>query len=171
MAGRKRKPTAVRAREGNRGHRPIPQGEPQYPEGTRPPRGMSKGARNEWDRVYPLLTEQRVLTRADRAALAAYCVHYDRWQQAEASVRRHFEKYRTYCVRTDTTVKPLPDIAVANQAQSEMRKWAAELGLTPASRSKVSAGQGKPGGESLLERLTRSGLSGGAQPPHEEQPN
>jgi len=136
--GRKPKPRGIRELEGNRGRRPLPD-EPDFPVGTTFPRWMTPGAKTEWRRIYAELERAGVVTRLDRAALAAYCVWYDRWVCAEKAVRKFFERHGTYAVRTKSgTVKAIPDLAVAKTANEEMRRWATEIGLTPSARTRVS---------------------------------
>lgn len=75
----------------------------------------------------------RVVTVADRAALAAYCQAWGRWVEAEQQLAQH-----------GTIVKspngfPIqnPYLAVANKALQQMHKLLVEFGLTPSARSRV----------------------------------
>jgi P27 family predicted phage terminase small subunit len=81
-----------------------------------------------------VLSELGLLTRADRSALAAYCVAYSRWVSAEAEVK----KYGTVVLSPDKKF-PMksPYLTVADQAMEAMRKFMTEFGLTPSSRSRI----------------------------------
>ncbi len=82
--GRKPKPTHLTLVLGNPGKRPIRSGkdrpETSMPE---PPEHLNADARAEWNRVAHDLYALRMLETVDRAALAAYCVAYAHWVQAD----------------------------------------------------------------------------------------
>ena len=135
MRGRKPKPTALRVLEGNPGKRPLndrePQGPPEVPEC---PDFLDEEARAEWSRTARVLGEMGLLTLADRAALAAYCVAYSRWVAAERQVQR-----LGTIVRSPQKNFPMksPYLTVADQALETRRKFMVEFGLTPSSRSRI----------------------------------
>jgi len=135
MKGRKPKPTSIRALEGNPGRRPLNPGEPLLPsELPDCPDHLDDEARAEWFRTAGVLQEMGLLTRADRSALAAYCVLYSRWVQAEAQVKKHGT-----IVKSPEKGFPMksPYLTVADQALEGMRKLMVEFGLTPSSRSRI----------------------------------
>jgi phage terminase small subunit len=72
-------PTALKLLAGNPGHRPLNQNEPK-PELVAPtcPSHLSREAKREWRRIVPELEKLGLLTRIDRAALAAYATAYGR---------------------------------------------------------------------------------------------
>lgn len=75
-----------------------------------------------------------VLTLVDRAALAAYCQAWGRWVEAE-------EKLQTTPVMLKTPsgyVQQSLWLSVANKQLKLMGRYMAELGITPASRSRIS---------------------------------
>lgn len=134
MRGRKPKPTALKLVGGNAGKRPIAAAEPIAPIAipTCPPH-LQGEAKAEWRRITRELESMRVLSRVDRASLAAYCQAWARWVEAEQMV-----------VQKGTVVKspsgyPIqnPYLAVANKALEQVIKIAAEFGLTPVSRARV----------------------------------
>lgn len=135
MRGRKPKPTVVRSLEGNPGRRPLNDREPRVPDGVPDcPEYLDGEAKAEWFRTASVLREMGLLTKADRTALAAYCVAYSRWVEAEAQVR----KYGTI-VKSPDKGFPMksPYLTVADQALETMRKLMVEFGLTPSSRSRI----------------------------------
>ena len=135
MRGRKPKPTVLKLIEGNPGKRRLNDREPVPPDGMPdPPDFLDAEARAEWDRTSKVLADMGLLTKADRSALAAYCVAYSRWVQAEAQVA----KYGTI-VKSPEKGFPMksPYLTVADQALEAMRKLMVEFGLTPSSRSRI----------------------------------
>ena len=70
----------------------------------------------------------------DRAALAAYCQAWGRWVEAETRLQETPVMLRT----PSGYVQPSPWLAVANKNLELMQKYMAELGMTPASRSRVT---------------------------------
>lgn len=92
------------------------------------PAWLSKDAKAEWRRVAPILVDERkVLTEADLGTLESYCI-------ATGTVR---EAHRT--LNRDGLMiagKRHPAFGVMNAAQTTARLCAAELGLTPVSRSR-----------------------------------
>ena len=134
--GPRPKPTAVRRMQGNPGKRAYNHDEPIPPEEMPDcPRHLGETARAEWDRLAAVLFRMGVLTTVDRAALAAYCQCYGRWAEAE-------EKLQTtpMLLKTSTGyVQQSPWLSIANKQLELMGRYMAELGLTPASRSRVAA--------------------------------
>lgn len=149
MAGRKPKPTALKELAGNPGKRPLNEREPK-PRAAVPtaPRHLTGEARKEWRRMGRELLALGVLTTVDRAALAAYCVAYARWADAEAQVT----KLGTVVKTANGNLIQNPYLAVANRAMDQMMKAAGEFGMTPSSRSRVQVQQADAG-PSLAELL------------------
>lgn len=135
MRGRKPKPTTIRLLEGNPGRRPLNDREPDAPDGMPEcPEYLDDVAKAEWFRTAAVFREMGLLTPADRTALAAYCVAYSRWVEAEAQVKR----FGTI-VKSPDKGFPMksPYLTVADQALETMRKLMVEFGLTPSSRSRI----------------------------------
>jgi P27 family predicted phage terminase small subunit len=135
MRGRKPKPTTLKILDGNPGKRSLNDHEPQVQaEIPECPDFLDDEARAEWFRMAKVLEDMGLLTRADRAALAAYCVAYSRWVAAEAQVRR-----LGTIVKSPLKNFPMksPYLTVADQALETMRKFMVEFGLTPSSRSRI----------------------------------
>lgn len=91
------------------------------------PKWLSKEARKEWDRVMPVLTERRILTDADLGGLENYCICIGRVRDTEALIQ----------AETDAEVM-LKLARLQDKAMASARQLAAELGLTPVSRSRPS---------------------------------
>lgn len=91
------------------------------------PKWLSKEARKEWDRVMPVLTERKILTDADLGGLENYCICIGRVRDTEALIQ----------AETDPEVM-LKLARLQDKAMASARQLAAELGLTPVSRSRPS---------------------------------
>jgi P27 family predicted phage terminase small subunit len=134
--GRRPKPTALRRLEGNRGKRSFNKNEPVPPKGLPScPEHLSIVAAAEWDRVAQTLYDMGVLTTIDRAALAAYCQAYGRWVEAEEKLRETPSLFKT----PSGYVQQSPWMGIANKQVELMGRYMVELGMTPASRSRVAA--------------------------------
>ena len=141
MKGPPPKPTALKKLQGNPGRQKLNKSEPKMAGSTTAPRWLDPIARAEWRRLAPRLNRLELLTPADRALLASYCRAYSRLVQAE----RFLQKAGSLMFRTaGGALKPWPAEAIANQAADTLRKVAAEFGLTPASRSRISIAETNP---------------------------
>jgi len=150
MRGRKPKPTRVKEVTGNPGKRPLNDQEPQLAAGVPDiPAHLNDVARAEWERIAPQLAAAGVLTQADRAALAGYCVAWARWVEAEEKVRASGLLLKD---KDSGKLFKNPFLAIANEALAQMRGFASEFGLSPASRSRVKA-QGKAAADPMAEFL------------------
>ena len=136
MRGRKPKPTALKRAKGNPGKRGYNHAEPVPPEGLPDcPEHLTDAARDEWHRIAQALYDMGVLTLVDRAALAAYCQCYGRWVEAD----RMLESTPKLLKTKSGYVQQSPWLSVSNKQLELMGRYMAELGLTPASRSRVAA--------------------------------
>ncbi len=147
MRGRKPKPTQLKVLDGNPGRRPLNDREPQPPkEVPDPPEFLNDEGRAEWFRTTAALKEMGLLSKADRAALSAYCTAYSRWVAAEEQV----SKFGTIIKSPDKGF-PMksPYLTIADQAMETMRKFLVEFGLTPSSRSRIRVPPGASVGDDL----------------------
>ena len=136
MRGRKPQPTAIRRANGNPGKRAYNDAEPQPPKELPDcPSHLSEVARAEWDRVAETLHDIGVLTKVDRAALAAYCQAYGRWVEAEEKMKETPAMLKT----PSGYVQQSPWMSVANKQLEIMGRYMTELGMTPAARTRVAA--------------------------------
>lgn len=155
MRGRKPTPTALKIVRGNPGKRPLNEREPKPKQGrpTCPPH-LDQTARAEWRRLSKILSDSQVLTLADRGVLAAYCVAWSRWVEAEEQVAIEGEVVKSpkgYPIQN-------PYLAIANRAIDQMIKIGASLGLDPSSRSRLNVETGKEEDpfEAFLNRRNKS---------------
>ncbi|MEM5297646.1 phage terminase small subunit P27 family [Burkholderia sp. JPY481] len=138
------KPTALRVIEGNRGGRPLPKHEPKPRRGLPPaPPHLDTRARAEWNRLVPELHSIGMLTVIDGGVLAAYCMAYSRWIEAEDAIARMKERDQlTGALMIKTTngnAIQNPLVGTAHKAMLLMCRFAVEYGLTPAARANVEA--------------------------------
>jgi P27 family predicted phage terminase small subunit len=92
-----------------------------------------------------------VLTDLDTAALAAYCWACGVWRDATQALDRMAEldpKMKGLLVKGDGGPVPNPLIRIARNAADSMLRAAAEFGMTPVARARISAGVSPPRGPS-----------------------
>ena len=153
--GRKPKPTALKALEGNPGKRPLNEHEPVPPKGAiRCPAWLEAEAKKEWKRLAPSLEAMGVLTAVDITAFAGYCQAYARWKEAEEFISKHGSIFQT----TSGYVQQVPQVSIAQQNLKIMQSFCSEFGLTPATRSRIIAGSGGDGeADDPMENLLKGG--------------
>jgi P27 family predicted phage terminase small subunit len=129
-------PTALKILRGNPGKRPLPANEPK-PAAVIPdaPDHLAGEALIEWKRIVPELATLGLLTGIDRAALAAYCTLYGRWVDAEREIQQNG---LTEMTKTGWKQKSAA-LQISDKALEGMLRYIREFGLSPASRTKVSA--------------------------------
>lgn len=155
--GPAKKPGVLEELHGNPGKRSsgaaltydVPEEMPKHPA------WLGKTAKKEWKRLAPIIFEAKVLTDADITAFAAYCASYEQWVTAEKSIQATKPDAASppVLVYEDEkgNKKPIPEIAVANEAKKQMLTFAREFGLTPASRSNVSAVESEEAETSIMD--------------------
>jgi len=107
-----------------------------------PPSWLSREAKAEWRRIVPGLTRLDLVKPEDRATLAAYCELWSRWVEATRAIHRDGLTVRNESTRKDGTSSVWwtknPAVAIAEQAETRLRQYACEFGLTPAAERSVS---------------------------------
>lgn len=129
--GRPRKPTEIKSLRGTlRPHR-VNQAEPAAVGGEPVcPPWLDAIGRNEWERITGLLRAMGLLSLDVAPTVEAYCQAYSEWRLVVAAI-----DYDAMHVLTIGRWAQMRDRSLA-----QMTRLLTELGLTPASRSKVSAG-------------------------------
>lgn len=132
--GPKPKPTPLKILEGNLGKRPLPENEPK-PKSRLPscPRYLSKEARKEWRRMAKEMSNLGILTNIDHAIFEAYCVAYSEWVENTLKAQEH-PVFKT----TTGYMQITPFVTLAEKAFKKWTKAAAELGMTPSSRTRIA---------------------------------
>lgn len=90
-----------------------------------PPGWLAPMAAHEWRRMQPFLEERKFLTDVDLANLENYCVAQGRVRECEAQLA----ELENIDLRSKVW-------RMQNQAMTQAKQLAAELGLTPMSRSR-----------------------------------
>jgi P27 family predicted phage terminase small subunit len=135
-SGRKPQPTALKLLKGNPGRRPLNENEPRpAPRLPQAPAHLSEAAKKEWRRAGRMLLQLGLMSEMDRPAFALYCQAYGRWVETEEALR----KYGVMVKSPSGFPMQSPYLAVANKAMEQMRSLLSEFGMTPASRTRVSA--------------------------------
>jgi P27 family predicted phage terminase small subunit len=148
MRGRKPTPTALKVVMGNLGKRPLNRLEPKPAPGLPTcPAHLQPTAKAEWKRLARQLHQLGVLTELDRSVLAPYCQSYGRWVEAERKLKETPPLLKTPA----GYVQASPWLAISNKSVELMHKFAAELGWSPASRSRVTT---KPLGPKPWEAIS-----------------
>jgi P27 family predicted phage terminase small subunit len=98
------------------------------------PDHLDKVAKAEWKRILRVLGEVSNLKPVDSTVLAAYCQTYSRWVEAEKKIQDF-----GMVIKSPKSGFPInsPYVGIANKTLVEMRKLLAEMGMTPAARSKI----------------------------------
>lgn len=127
--GWNRKPTALKVLEGNPGKRPLNQNEPKpKPIAPKCPSWLDREAKKLWKQLADQLEKLGLLTEVDGPMFAALCAAYSRWRRAMETLRD-----------MDPADPAFRKVSVtAEKALAEMRMLAAEFGLTPAARGRLS---------------------------------
>lgn len=109
--------------------------------------------REEWERITPHLEQLGLVSQLDRAALAIYCQAWGRWVQVEKRIQGLTHSNKKYLFglveQTPSGYKQISVLLqISNRCVEQMDKALAHFGMSPASRSRVTAGdpqRGLPG--------------------------
>jgi P27 family predicted phage terminase small subunit len=96
---------------------------------------LDEGARAKWDQLCPLLEEAGVLTQIDGDALANYCMAWSRLLKATALADKSLPVMKD--IRGRLCASPLT--AIVQKEALLINRLGVELGLTPSSRSRLTA--------------------------------
>ena len=148
--GRPRIPTHLKILRGNPGKRAadINTEEPKPPVVIPScPKHVQGEARKEWRRITKELATLELIAKLDRAAVAAYCVQWARWVEAEnkLTVMDDGQAVEPTVFKTPTGY-PMqsPWLSISNKALELMHKFLTEFGLTAASRTRLKVETKKP---------------------------
>jgi len=107
------------------------------------PSWLSVEAKKEWRRVVPVLIERRILTTGDLGSLENYCTAIGQIREMEAVLQS-----QGHVIEIAGTPKRNPAVGIQADAMTRARLLAAELGLTPVSRSRPAV-RGESSGDDL----------------------
>ena len=140
MAGRRPKPTQLKILEGNPGKRPLNLNEP-HPRAGIPdtPEELGEIGRKHWLEIVPELDRLNLLTLIDAGSLVGLCMAYEQGMTADRILKGIYERMTA----GETQRNDLWELSVLNAASkkswNQYKAFCTEFGLTPASRSKLSA--------------------------------
>jgi P27 family predicted phage terminase small subunit len=136
MPGPTPKPTALKKLLGNPGHRPLNSAEPKpAPKLPACPPYLVGVAAEAYAAFAQQLQDAGIGTAVDGTVLAVIAVAYARWREAEEKIA---EKGLIMLSPNGYPVQS-PYVSIANKAMAQLHKLCAEFGMTPASRSRVTA--------------------------------
>lgn len=116
------------------------------------PAWLTGKARWEYQRVAKLLATLRVMTEADRTALAAYAYEYGEWREAAAKSKGD----RATMMSDKGNEYMSPWVGIANMHFKNMIGLMAQFGLTPSSRTRIEAQPTDEAETTLAEKLFES---------------
>ena len=133
--GPRRKPTNLKMLSNKKFHGQGRENEPtpdiEIPEC---PDFLTEEAVKEWEYMAPILKENGLITKMDKALFAAYCQSYGDWVDISKTLKTEECMHKT--AAGNTTVNPR--IWLRDKARNSMIKAAVQFGLSPSSRSDVS---------------------------------
>lgn len=136
MAGRPRKPTALKLVQGNPGKRALPGGEPEpllLNDLTAPP-SLPEQAAAVWKELAPQLRKAQLLTVLDTHALEMLCVAIA--QHRHATAQAGDDKLIMRNAETGS-LSPSPWLIIQSMAFKRAKAMCDAFGMTPAARSRV----------------------------------
>lgn len=107
------------------------------------PEHFTKEEEVAWNKTIELLRPIAKLKEIDVAVLGAYCSAFVRWQTAEREISKRKNFRSKLCAETITGIKVHPLVTISRDAQRDMVFYAAQLGMTPASRIKMISSPGR----------------------------
>jgi len=106
-----------------------------------PPPGLTPSARAEWQHQVACFP-RGVIKAADRAWLLIWCKARDRWEQATKALQREAEAHPDHpfqaCDRFGVW-HASPLVGIVEKAETAMARSSAELGFSPAARTRIRA--------------------------------
>lgn len=151
------KPSAVKKAQGTFHKNRSARNEVAPPPGVPPrPAWLDAEGRAEWQRVVPQLQALGILSEIDGAMLADYCAAHSLSVRATKKYQREGPS-----VKVNGQVQRHPMIKVAQEARAQARLLAGEFGLSPSSRSRISAPDKDEGLSEANARMKASKVSEG----------
>lgn len=136
MPGPPKKPTALKLVEGSYREDRVAKNEPKpRVRIPAPPKRLKGAALEEWGRITVELYELGLLTNLDRAALVIYCEFWADYETARAKVER---MGLTIMTQAQNVIEN-PNYSIMKRSAEIMHKFLVEFGMTPASRTRISA--------------------------------
>jgi P27 family predicted phage terminase small subunit len=138
-AGRPRKPTALKKLGGTAQPSRLNPLEPVPAVALgHPPEWLSTTAKEYWQEIGGILLQMKLVSYGDTAAMTLLCDVLAQWVSVRVTIAK---KGRVYQVLSEGGMlfKARPEVAMEADLWRRAQRMLVEFGLTPASRSKVSA--------------------------------
>lgn len=107
-----------------------------------PPPYLSEIAGKEWQRIAKPLHDLGLLTELDITALAAYCEAFEDWVTAKTNLDKwnklHLDSKNIIFSAKSKVSKPHPYLTMRENARRDLVRLAAEFGMTPSTRTRIS---------------------------------
>ena len=134
--GARPKPTKQKQLEGNPGRRPLPENEAKPTPGAPVvPEWLSDLGRKVWDTEAPELAKIGLLTQADGIAFGLFCESMANYITDAKELRGE----KRVAVSEKGSAYQHPLVGMCNKSWDQILKMCREFGVTPASRSQVTA--------------------------------
>ena len=137
-SGRKPKPKQQKELTGSKHYNPDTLEFDPLLTAVEPPAHMTGLAVDMWNTVCPQLCKQGVLAVTDLHNLEIFCRTYKRWREAEDII----EQDGIVVFSPTGAHMKKPACTAANEALSQLDKFGGNLGLAPASRSRLIGPKG-----------------------------
>jgi len=157
--GRKATPTALKELTGNPGRRPINKAEPKAEAlDPNPPNWLTGEALNFWGELVSVLLPMGHITEADRTNIVSLSMALAQLKEAHKGIQE-----KGYLIDSLHGPKANPYVGILDKAQKQIKTLLCELGMTPASRTKVVSLTGTVQADPLTEFLEEGGSSSESQ--------
>ena len=138
-------PSVIKLIQGYPGKRGKNKSEPKPKVPARVPSAppyLGEIAVEEWQRIAKPLHDLGLLTELDITTLAAYCDAFEDWVTA----KKHLDKWNKLHLDSKNIIfsakskvsKPHPYLAMRDNARRDLFRFAAEFGMTPSTRTRIS---------------------------------
>lgn len=117
------------------------------------PDWLSDKAQQYWEQIGDVLLNMKLVSVGDGPALMMLCDVLAEWVEARQFVLENGSTYTTLSENGSEMHRAYPQVAMASDAWRRAMSMLSQFGLTPSSRSKVSALGGEQGVDPFAEML------------------
>jgi len=140
MPGPPKKPTELKLVEGTYRKDRVAKDEPKPKAAIpKPPKHLGAIALEEWHRIVKELADNGLMTNLDRAALVAYCEFWEHYVEASDKLKNNGKNTGLVFTTSAGNRVENPYFSIKKRCAELMHKFLIEFGMTPASRTRVSA--------------------------------
>lgn len=119
------------------------------------PEWLSDEARAEWDRITPHLQKLGLVSSLDRAVLTAYCVAWSDFVWAEGRIIE-LGGDAGRIIKTHSGYQQVSALwTIKGNALDRLSRFAADFGLSPSARSRVTSGEPVSGAQGELPGMEK----------------